>query len=293
VFRIFIFLMFISAMVFADNNYTREVEDWKSNRATRLKGDDGWLTVVGLYWLKDGQNKFGTNPSNDVVFPKDRGPAFAGSFYLEKGKVRIEAPANSGITVNNKPVTSMVLESDHDGNTDPTEIHMGSLTFFVLNRGDKMAIRLKDKESPARQKFTGLEYYPINPSWRVEAKYEPYNPPKKMPIVNVLGMVEDTPSPGALVFNVDGKSYRLDTIQEPNEKDLFVIFGDKTNGHDTYGAGRYLYAPHPVNGKSVVDFNKSYNPPCSFTHFATCPLPPPQNKLPIEIQAGEKKYQHE
>lgn len=288
-FKLVIAIMLIAGAIFADG-YTKEVDDWKLNRLNRLKADDGWLTVVGLYWLKDGQNKFGTDPSNDVVFPKDRAPAFAGSFYLEKGKVRLEAPAKTGITEKGKPVTSMVLQSDENGNTDPTELNLGSLTFFVIERDDKVAIRLKDKESPARQKFTGLEYYPINPSFRVEAKYEPYNPPKQMPIVNVLGMVENTPSPGALVFNIDGKSYRLDTIQEPNEKDLFVIFGDKTNGKETYGAGRYLYAPHPVNGKSVVDFNKSYNPPCSFTHFATCPLPPPQNKLPIDIHAGEKKY---
>jgi len=161
----------------------------------------------------------------------------------------------------------------------------------IVKRGDKVGVRVKDTESETRREFKGLEYYPIDPKWRIEARLEPYTPPKAIPITNVLGITEDETSPGALAFEVDGKTYRIDPILEKGETDLFVMIADQTTGKETYGAGRYLYvSPPDANGKVVIDFNKTYSPPCAFTNFATCPLPPQQNHLPFRIDAGEKKY---
>jgi uncharacterized protein (DUF1684 family) len=184
----------------------------------------------------------------------------------------------------------MRLRDDTDEKDGPTVMKSGTLTFLVIRRGDRLGIRVKDSESEARRNFKGLDYFPADPKYRVEARFEPYNPPKKIPITNVLGMLSLETSPGALVFTIDGKELRLDPIYEQGTTDLFIIFKDATSGHETYGAARYLYASPPVNGKTIVDFNHAYNPPCAFTPYATCPLPPPQNRLPIRIEAGEKKY---
>ena len=148
-------------------------------------------------------------------------------------------------------------------------------------------MRVKDPDAPARRDFAGIEYFPIDPSWRVQARFERSDPPKKIPVPDILGVVEDEDSPGAVVFTHDGATYRLDALMEPGESDLFLIVGDRTNGHETYGGGRFLYAPAPgPDGLVTVDFNRAYNPPCAFTEFATCPLPPPGNKLPIRWRRG-------
>src|SRR5262249_15804633 len=157
-------------------------------------------------------------------------------------------------------------------------------------KGDRFGIRVKDSNSEARKNFKGLEYFPFNPAYRVTAHLERYTPPRKVAITNVLGMTSDETSPGALLFKLNANSYRLDPIwdmSDPEPRDLFIIFKDATSGKETYGAARYLYAhPPDASGNTVVDFNKSYNPPCVFTPYATCPLPPPQNRLPIRVEAG-------
>jgi len=289
--RIAVILMvylLMSATVPTDpETHKKEVEEWRAHRFARLKADDGWLTLVGLFWLQDGDNSFGTDPSNKVVFPK--GPAKAGVFKLQNGVVTLAPDPASAITSNGKPVTSMALTPDTKEN--PTVLDMGSLRFLVIERMGKLGIRLKDRDNPLRAKFHGIDSFPVDEKWRIAGKFEPYNPEKKIPIPNILNMVEDTPSPGALVFKVNGKEYRLDAVLEPGETDYFIIFGDQTNGKETYGAGRFLYvtAAGP-DGKIVIDFNKAYNPPCVFSHYATCPLPPKQNKLAVRIEAGEKKF---
>ena len=283
-------LVFAISAFAVDAGYQTEVEKWRKDRVQRLTSDDGWLTLVGLFWLKQGENRFGSDPNNPVVFPKDKSPAVAGTLTLKGKTVTIRTAPQVQITSEGKPVTEAVLKSDLDGKEDPTPLEMGSLNFFVIQRGDKTGIRVKDKESPNRKNFLGLDYFPIDPKWRFEAKFEPYPAGKKIPIVNILGMQQPTDCPGAVVFQKDGKTYRLDALEE-NEKQLFLIFADQTTGKETYGAGRYLLADKPgTDGKVVVDFNESYNPPCSFTAFATCPLPPKQNRLPFRIEAGEKKY---
>jgi len=251
-------------------SYEAEIQQWRAERRARLTSDDGWLTLTGLFWLHDG--------ANDVTLPTH--PPTGAKFVLQNGKVTL------------LPNTPLRDDTDPQG---PTVIRRGTVSFQTIKRGDvsgdKFGIRVKDPESEARKDFKGIDYFPINPAFRVQAHFQLYNPPKKIAIANVLGMISDETSPGALVFTLGGKTFRIDPILEQGEKDLFIIFKDATSGKETYGAARYLYAhPADANGNTIVDFNKAYNPPCVFTHYATCPLPPPQNRLPIRVEAGEKKY---
>jgi len=257
----------------APQNHHTEIEAWQKNRATRLQAEDGWLSLVGLVWLNEGANKL----------PE------MGTFTLKNGKVLLKPDA--GLAVDGKPITStMELKSDTDPN-GPTVVTAGSKRFQIIKRSDRYGVRIKDAQSEARRNFKGLDYYPIDSKWRVEAKLEPHNPEKKIPITNIVGQTTDEVSPGALVFTLDGKTYRLDPILEQGSTDYFVIFKDETSHDTTYPAGRYLYAsPAGPDGKVVLDFNKAYNPPCVFTPFATCPLPPLQNRLSLRVEAGEKNY---
>jgi uncharacterized protein (DUF1684 family) len=257
---------------------------------TNLKKEDSWLTLVGLYWLKEGENKFGTNAANSIALPRDKAPNVAGSFWLDKGHVRLAALPSANITADGKSVTTLDLKDDNDDN-GPTILKVGTLIINIVKRGDRIGVRVKDSQAAARLQFKGLDYFPTDTKWRVEARFEPYQPAKMIPITNVLGMTDDEISPGALAFAVDGKTYRIDPILEKAETDYFIMIADETTGSETYGAGRYLYvSPPDASGKVVIDFNKAYNPPCAFTAYATCPLPPRQNHLPLRIEAGEKKY---
>lgn len=269
--------------------YAKEIEAWRAKRLDSLTNETGWLTLIGLFWLKDGQNSLGSDATNDIVVPKV--PARAGEFVLANGVVRFQTSHVNAFTVDGAPVSSVDLQTDLD--EKPTTVRFGSLTFQLIKRDDRIGVRVKDKENPDRTKFRGLEYFPTNPKWRIEARFEPYNPPKSIPILNVLNMETDEPSPGAIAFEVDGRTYRLDAITEKGETHFFMIFADNTRATETYGAGRYLYVDPPdANNRVVIDFNKAYSPPCAFTNFATCPLPPKQNILPIAIEAGEKYKGH-
>jgi len=170
---------------------------------------------------------------------------------------------------------------------------VGDLSMYVIERGGRYAIRLKDKNSKSRREFTGLKWYPIQKSYRVTATFVEYDPPKQVQVPNILGETENLPSPGYASFTLNGKKVRLDPVlEEPDAKELFFIFRDLTSGERTYPSGRFMYAEMPKEGKIVLDFNKAYNPPCAFTPYATCPLPPKQNKLPVRIEAGELNYGH-
>jgi uncharacterized protein (DUF1684 family) len=278
------------AATFDAATHKSEIQKWQSDRLASLTKDNSWLTLIGLFWLNESENKFGSDPKNPIVLPKDKAPGVAGSLWLEKGQVRLAARPGVEITAGNKLVTALDLKDDND-DSGPTILKLGSLLINVVKRGDRIGVRVKDTESRTRREFKGLEYYPIDPKWRIEARFEPYQPPKTIPITNVLSMTDDETSPGALAFEVDGKTYRIDPILEKGETDWFVMIADETTGRETYGAGRYLYvSPPDASGKVVIDFNKTYSPPCAFTNFATCPLPPRQNHLPFRIEAGEKKY---
>lgn len=273
------------------NVYSKEIEQWRRQRVEELTSESGWLTLIGLFWLKDGRNTFGSDAANDIVLPKEEVPEHAGTFVLSNGVVTFESPGQKGFTVDEQPVSTLQLKTDADAQA--TILRRGSVSFQIIKRGEKLGLRVKDKDSPARLNFRGLEFFPADLKWRIDARFEPYNPPKPMPIMNVLGMESAETSPGTVVFEANGKSYRLDAITEKDEPRLFMIFADNTRGKETYGAGRYLYVDPPDSaGRVVIDFNKAYSPPCAFTNYATCPLPPRQNILPFAIEAGEKYTKH-
>jgi len=271
--------------------YAKEIAQWQAQRLADLKSEDGWLTLVGLFWLKEGDNKIGSDKSNDIVLSPEKIGTQTGAFVLKNGIVQFETPPTSGFTVEGKPVTHLVLKSDEEGS--PTVLQLGSLTLQIIKRGEKLGVRVKDKQNSDRVNFQGTQFYPTDLKWRVDAQFVPYNPPKAVSITNVLGMESGETSPGAVVFEVEGKTYRLDAITEKGETKYFMIIADKTSGKETYPAGRYLYVDPPdASGRIVIDFNKAYSPPCAFTKFATCPLPPRQNRLPFAIEAGEKYSGH-
>lgn len=256
------------------STYTDSILAWQQDRDRSLRSDDGWLTLVGLFWLKPGDNTIGSGDSSDFVLPKGSAPERAGTLHL----------AGDQVSFTDSNGTSRVLTYKEEDK--PDLVKAGSVSFYVMKRGDKLAVRAKDRAAPALKHFTGMKYFPINPAFRFEAKFIPDS--KKIPVLNVLGQTELQESPGVVEFTYDGKPYRLRPIYEG--KTLFFLFKDPTNKVNTYQAGRMLNTPLPGNGKVDLDFNRSYNPPCTFTPYATCPLPPKENRLPFPVEAGEMRY---
>ena len=268
-------------------SYIQQVEQWRSERENRLRDPYGWLTLVGLHWLQQGDNSFGSGAANHVALPPGKTPGHAGLFVVDGDRVTVKVAPGVPVMHKGQPVATMALKTDAQG--EPTLLQLGSLRFHVIERGERLGVRVKDRESAVLRNFTGIDYYAIDPRWRFEARFEPYDPPKELRIPNILGTIDTEPSPGAVVFEAEGMAYRLDAVGAGDA--LFIIFGDDTNGSGTYGGGRFLYADLPTEtGRVVLDFNKAYNPPCVFTPYSTCPLPPRQNKLPFAVHAGEKAY---
>ena len=266
------------------------IADWRANRLASLTSETGWLTPIALYWLKDGENSVGR--AADRAFSVDDAALApdTGAFVLTHGRVRYVAHASKAMTYLGKPVLSLDLVSDAEDK--PTELIAGSLHFMLIERSGHLGIRVRDSVSPNRVKFKGLQYFPARADWHVQAHFKPYVPERRIRIVNILGMTEEMTSPGAIVFERDGRTWRLDAILEaPGDQELFVMFSDATSGKQTYGAGRFLYVGLPKAERIDVDFNEAFNPPCAFTDFATCPLPPQQNRLALAIDAGELKYE--
>lgn len=253
--------------------YPTEIAEWRRQREAGLRRDGGWLTVTGLFWLRAGANRFGTAAGNDIVLPA--GPAHAGAFEFNRGKVQVTL---NGSTRELRPDTDDMVP-------------VGRLRLYVIQRSDRFAIRMKDPESPFLRDFHGLDSYPPREEYRVTAQF--IAQPRKIPIANIVGQTEPEDSPGYVVFRLHGRQLRLTPVfDDPASKSLFFVFKDETAGKETYGAGRFLDADPPQDGKVVLDFNKAYNPPCALTPYATCPLPPPENRLAVRIEAGERKYGH-
>ncbi|MBL0164256.1 MAG: DUF1684 domain-containing protein [Xanthomonadales bacterium] len=272
----------------SDDDYSREIESWRKQRLERLQAPDGWLSLVGLEWLKPGISKIGSASDNDIVIAK--APAHLGRIDWEGDKVTIKLAADSGATIDGKALAS--AEMLDDAHAVPTTIAFGSVRFYLIDRaGGKKGLRIKDSEAKTRTGFLGIEHYPVDPGWRVEAKWVAFDPPHTLEIPNVIGTIDKMPVPGKAVFEHDGKTFELLPVLETDDADeLFFIIADKTSGKETYGAARFFYSAMPKDGKVVIDFNKAYNPPCAFTSFATCPLAPPENRLGMAVTAGEKKY---
>lgn len=275
--------------------YTRQIEQWRADRAARLTAPDGWLSLIGLEWLHEGANRIGSAADNDVVLKA--GPAHLGTVTLAAdGSLRIVLDAAAGATVGGRNATEAVLVDDmHAGGNGPTRVDFGSASFHVIDRDGRKALRVKDPQAPTRTHFAGIDYFPIDPSWRIDADWVPFQPARKLDIGSVIGTIDAVDVPGKAVFQRDGRTFELLPYQEEAGGELFFVIADRTSGKETYGAARFLYAALPRDGltrpgKVELDFNKAYNPPCAFTPFATCPLAPPENRLDVAVTAGEKKY---
>lgn len=267
-------------------------QQWQAKRRESVAGTNGWATLAGLHWLEGGISTAGRNPTNAVALQPATLPEHLGRFIRSGQTVRFEAEPGAKVLSAGRPVDSLVLAPDLPG--PATILQVGAVRLSLIARGEhgeRLGIRVRDPDSPARRQFHGLKCFPYNPAWRLEARFEPHPSPRTIRLNDVTGGIELEPSPGAYVFQVNGVEYRLDAVEEPDERDYFVIFRDTTAGHSTYGSGRFVYVPRPdATGRAVLDFNFAYNPPCAFTPFATCPLPPSQNRLPFAIEAGELRY---
>jgi uncharacterized protein (DUF1684 family) len=269
--------------------YKAEIGIFQKQRDASLRKNDGWLSLVGLSWLKEGDNAVGSAPKSHVLLPKGRAPAKLGTIRLENGVATFTAAPGAAVTEGGKPVTTLVLKPDSSGSA-PVLSH-GSLSFFVIKRAARFGVRVRDRDAEALKSFKGIESFPLDPAWRLNAKFEAYTPKKKIEVPNILGTPEVQDSPGSVVFVKDDKSYRLEALVGGAKGELFLVFGDETNSKETYGGGRFLHtAPPSADGTVVVDFNRAINPPCAFSAYATCPLPPAANKLAMAVMAGEKNY---
>jgi len=265
--------------------YRQSVEQWRQSYEAKLTGDDGWLTVSGLFWLHEGENTFGSASGNDVVLPAPV-PAQAGHFDLQGGKVVVHVNPGVPIAMAGKSVETAELRPD--SKTDRLKI--AGLTFFVHENAGRYGIRLKDKNSGLRKQFTGLHWFPVDESYRVTARFVPYSSPRKTRIEIIDGNQDTTMITGYLEFQLAGKPYRLEAEHDDDTNGLFVVFRDLTSRKETYPAARFLDLDPPKDGAVELDFNKAYNPPCAYNPYATCPLPTPGNRLPIAVPAGEKSY---
>lgn len=262
------------------------IQAWRDEQEKSLRADNSWLTVAGLFWLNEGDNTVGSGEQNDLVFPAGSCPERLGVFHRSGTTVTFTAASGVAYTINGTTPKAGPLQVDGDGKYTPDTIEHGKLSFFVVTRQERIGIRLRDNDSQARRDFTGRVWYAYDPSYVVEAAFTPATNNKTIAIQNILGYYEDTPSAGTLTFTLHGQTHTLEAID--GKGSLFIIMRDKTSGHETYGAGRFLFAAPAVNGVTTLDFNKAVSPPCAFTAYATCPMAPPANHLQIAIPVGEK-----
>ena len=276
---------FFCLLVLLQTSFDVENRAWRERRDKELRAEDGWLSVSGLFWLKPGSNSFGSGKGMTILLPS--GPETVGTLELANGVVTLRVA--DGVAVNVGAETVRTHEMRFDGEKQPAPFIVGSLKLSVIKRGDRYGLRVKDKNNQALLAFKGLEWFPASESYRVVATFIPDAQPKEMIIMNVLGDELKMKSPGVLSFQLNGRTHQLRPVME-NEEKLFIIFRDQTAGKTSYGAGRFLYADLPKDGKVILDFNRAENPPCAFTAFATCPLPPRANFLSIPIPAGERAF---
>lgn len=267
--------------------YRKEIDAWHKKREDKLKAENGWLNLAGLYWLQEGKNTFGSSDENQIKFPKGTIVDFAG--YYERIGTTVKIVVNKGVSIalNGKSIHEAIIF--HPDSINPLVLSHKDLRWTIIKREDRIGIRLRNLKSPLLKSFHGVDRFPVDANWKIEATLVKPSQPIEIPITNVLGQTTKQKSSGKLVFTINKVEYSLDALDE--EDGFFILFADETNGDETYPAGRFLSASMPdKNGKVILDFNKATNPPCAFTPYATCPLPPIQNRLPIAISAGEKTF---
>jgi uncharacterized protein (DUF1684 family) len=260
---------------------------FRADRATTLTVDNGWFTVAGLHFLNQGENRVGSDPSNDIVLDFPSVPKHAAVITMNGTSVRIKAAEGQTLTINDKPVTESELHGAFDQKPQDT-IKFGDVLFFVHYSGPRLALRVRNQKSPLRMNFTGLRWYEANPAYRAIGTFKPYAEPKVVQIPNILGDLEPFNAVGTVTFTLGGKEHTMEAWRSGQR--LWFVFRDQTSGKETYPSARFLYTDAPKDGKVVMDFNYAQNPPCAYNPYTTCPLPPQQNRLSIAIAAGEKKY---
>jgi uncharacterized protein (DUF1684 family) len=284
--KLFLLALFFCGLSLA-LTWQEDLESWKDSRVKSLTKPHGWLSLIGMEWLHNGNNTIGSATDNDIVLP--HGPEYIGNYYLEGETIKFTVDDSSLalLTINDKAAEkSFKVMMDTQENTSVFKID--SFLFYVIERG-KPALRIKDSQAKSLADFKGLDYFDVTEKFRLDAEFVAYTPEKDVEIINVLGLLTKDQSPGYIKFKIDDKYYQLDTLDAGDE--YYLIFADRTSGRSSYGPGRFLYVPKAkVDGFIKLDFNKAYNPPCAFTDYSTCPLPPPQNRIPVFIEAGEKKY---
>jgi len=266
------------------------VEAWRDGRLENLTRPDGWLALVALHWLDEGMTTFGADSGSDLVYAGAGLPARIGTFTRTGRSVRFDAAPGVRVTAADSPVTSIMLRTDSAG--AGIVLEHATLQWLVIARDGRLAVRVRDAASPVRTEFAGIAMFPVDPAWHVPARFIHRDPPDTIEVPSILGTINATPSPGIVEFEHGGRSYRLAMWKDSDDlANFFTAFADSTNGATTYGGGRFLWVNAPdADGRTFVDFNRSYNPPCVFTDYATCPLPPRQNRLPFPIEAGEKTW---
>ena len=278
-------VLFLNCQTPVPQDYASEIEAWRVDREERLLADDGWLTLSGLFFLDEGENSFGSSPASDIVLRI--GPAHAGIVSVSNGVVTAHAPEGETLSVDGRD-TAVAQLSPCEGDDRPT-IDLGPLKLFCHLSGDRLAIRVRDRESEIRRGFTGLRWYPVDASYRVRGRYIPHDEPRMIELANNLGDILTLQTSGSVAFELQGEELRLTAVDYDDR--LWFIFGDLTSGNETYPAARFLYADPPTGDRwTTVDFNRAYNPPCAFNPHTTCPLPPPENRMPVRIEAGELDY---
>jgi uncharacterized protein (DUF1684 family) len=278
------------SLVLQAGNYKTDVENFHQQRAVEIGGDTGWAALTDLRWLEDGQFTIGRSPANTIRLNAPSSPERLGTLTVTPQAVTLQLAPGVVALVKGKPVTEIQVPV----NAAPASgISVGGMTLAMIDREGRRGLRVWDRMSPARVNFRGLRWYPTDEKWHVDATFIPHQPVPTLRIQNIIGQTIQMANPGAAAFSVGGRQYRLEALLESADADeLFFMFRDATSGKATYGAGRYMYTPLPKNGRVTLDFNRAMNPPCAFTAFATCPLPPVKNRLIIPVEAGELDYVH-
>ncbi|WP_093284349.1 DUF1684 domain-containing protein [Pseudoxanthomonas sp. CF125] len=274
-----------------DPSFLADNAIWRNERKQDLLKPDGWTSLVGLHWLELKAHYVGSSAGSGIRLAV--GPPKLGMVEQRDGHIYLTPESGVALTLDGEPMTGkgrVELKTDHDPAPSQIGFDDGKGLLSVIKRGQRFGLRIKYADAPTRLQFTGLDYWPADPGWRIVGKFVPHPPGKTMPIVDIIGTSTDAPNPGAVEFVREGKTYRIEAMGEPGNQ-LFLVFADRTSGHGSYPAGRFIDTPGPdAQGKVVLDFNRAYSPPCAFTTFATCPLPPPENRLDLAITAGEKTY---
>ncbi len=280
----------LTLTLMAGDSYIEEVEKWRQQSEERLKSDDGWLTVSGLHWLRQTDTKFGSAKDLPIRLP-DGYPPIAGIFRVISGRVQVIPMEGVPLLVNGEPVlNASLLTPDTEG--QPDVVRLRDISLSVIQRGDRIGIRMRDKNSEFRRSFTAKKWFPVDARYRVSSHFTPYPKPITRRVPTVLeGVEEDQEAIGMVEFVLNGQTLKLEALQA-NPREIWFVFRDKTAGKQTYPAARFVYAPNPKGGRTTLDFNKAYNPPCAYNPYTTCPLPVKQNILPVAIEAGELKYEH-